>query len=70
MVTESMYETRNFMMVLTIFVGGFTLSTYYRKILLLDECEPENRPIFSAHLYETVFTAFGDFGEQTESIDS
>jgi uncharacterized protein YneF (UPF0154 family) len=68
MIIECTKECFDFMVVLGVLITGFTLATYYRQKLMLDEDE-EGLPI-SEHAYGTFMTALGDFESQTNTLDS
>jgi ABC-type transport system involved in multi-copper enzyme maturation permease subunit len=68
MIIECTKECLLFIVVLAVLVSGFALATYYRQILLHEEGD-ESLP-FSEHGYNTIMTALGDFGAQTETLES
>jgi hypothetical protein len=68
MIIECTKECLTFIIVLSVLLLGFTLSTYYRQILLKVENNEELG--ISQHAFNTVMTALGDFGAQTETLNS
>jgi hypothetical protein len=69
MIIECTKECVDFLVVLAVLIAGFTLATYYRQILLLDESDADYSSM-SDHGYSVIMTALGDFGAQTENLDS
>jgi hypothetical protein len=68
MIIECTKDVKEFIVVLAVLISGFALATYYRQILLHEEGN-EVLP-FSQFGYNTVMTALGDFGAQTETLES
>jgi hypothetical protein len=68
MIIECTKECLEFIAVLTVLLAGFTFATYYREILL--HTAPEDSLSIGDHTFNIAMTALGDFGAQTETIDS